>query len=244
MCGRMTTTTKVEDIAEQFDVEVITDDAAERPPSYNVAPTQQVLVVAEHHGERRLETMRWGLVPFFAKDVSIGNRMINARAEAIPDKPVFRRAFIKRRCILPVDGYYEWQKLDKKKKQPWFFHSDDGSLLGLAGLWEVWHDPQLPEDADPLITVTIITTSANKDMEPVHDRMPLTIAPRDIKEWLDPTNDDTDDLRRLLQPPTPGTLKSYRISERVSSVANDDADLVQPVKEEATSDDEPATLFH
>jgi putative SOS response-associated peptidase YedK len=225
----MTTTTSADDIARQFDVEVIKPDAAERPGSFNVAPTQQILVVAEHKGERRLETMRWGLVPFFSKDASGGARMINARAEAVPEKPAFKRAFLKRRCVIPTDGYYEWQKLPDKKKQPWFFHAKDGSVLGLAGLWEVWHDPSQPDDADPLFSVTIITTAANSDTERVHDRMPLALTADDIELWLDASNEDGSSLKNLLHPPAEGMLDAYRISDRVNKVANDDEEILAPV---------------
>jgi putative SOS response-associated peptidase YedK len=227
----MTSTTSADEIAKQFEAQLITKEADNAPANYNVAPTQDVLVVAEHRDDgRMLETMHWGLVPFFAKDKKTSARMINARADGVPDKPAFRRAFTKHRCIIPADGFYEWQKLDSKTKQPWYFHPKDGGLIAFAGLWEVWHDPNLPEDADPLFSVTIITTDANKDMEDVHDRMPLILKGNDIGEWLDRENTDKDDLRRLLDVQAPGYLDRYKISTDVNRVSNNGPELLEPLR--------------
>lgn len=227
----MTSTTSADEIAKQFEAQLISKEADSVPPSYNVAPTQDIRVIAEHKEDgRMLETMHWGLVPFFSKDKKGSARMINARAESVPEKPAYRRAFTKHRCIIPSDGFYEWQKLDSKTKQPWFFRPKDGGMLAFAGLWEVWHDPSLPEDADPLFSVAIITTDANKDMEEVHERMPLILKGSDIDEWLDRENTDKDDLRRLLDVAKPGYLEKYRISTDVNKVSNNNADLLKPVE--------------
>jgi putative SOS response-associated peptidase YedK len=226
----MTSTTTADEIAKQFEAQLITKEAENLPASYNVAPTQDILVVANHKEDGRvLETMHWGLVPFFAKDKKTSGRMINARAESVPDKPAYRRAFTKHRCIIPADGFYEWQKIDSKTKQPWFFRPKDGGLVAFAGLWEVWHDPELPKDADPLFSVTIITTDANADMENVHNRMPLILQGNDLDEWLDPQNTDKDDLRRLLEVRKPGYLQSYRISTDVNRVSNNGPELLTPL---------------
>jgi putative SOS response-associated peptidase YedK len=226
----MTSTTTADEIAKQFEAQLITKEAETSPASYNVAPTQDVLVVAEHKDDgRMLETMHWGLVPFFSKDKKGSARMINARADTVPDKPAFRRAFTKHRCIIPADGFYEWQKLDSKTKQPWYFHPKDGGPIAFAGLWEVWRDPELPEDADPLFSVTIITTDANDDMEDVHNRMPLILKGPDIDEWLDRDNTDKDDLRHLLDVQEPGYLDRYKISTEVNRVSNNGPELLEPL---------------
>ena len=227
----MTSTTTADEIAEQFEAQLVTKEADDLPASYNVAPTQDIMVVANHKdGSRVLETMHWGLVPFFSKDKKTSGRMINARVENVPDKPAYRRAFTKHRCIIPADGFYEWQKINSKTKQPWFFRPKDGGLIAFAGLWEVWHDPELPKDADPLFSTTIITTDANKDMEDVHNRMPLILKGKAIEEWLDPDNTDKDDLRHLLEVAKPGYLESYRVSTDVNRASNNGPELLEPIE--------------
>lgn len=229
MCGRFTSKTKPAEIAETFDVDEVSETAMKSEPSYNVAPTQQILVVSEHHDSRRLETMKWGLVPFFAKDASGGARMINARAEAVVDKPAFRRAFEKRRCLIPVDGFYEWKpRPGEKRKQPWYFTSRNGAPLALGGLWEIWHDPNLPDDAPPLFTCTIITTEANKDAADVHDRMPLILQHKDWNKWLDVEHAKPVDVRSLLKQPKAGVLTSFEVSDSVNKADNDSANLIEP----------------
>lgn len=231
MCGRMTSTTTADEIAKQFEAQLVTKEAEDLAASYNVAPTQDIMVVANHKDDGRvLETMHWGLVPFFSKDMKGSARMINARAESVPDKPAYRRAFTKHRCIIPADGFYEWQKVDSKTKQPWFFKPKNGELIAFAGLWEVWHDPEKPKDADPVFSVTIITTEANKDMEGVHDRMPLILKGKDLEEWLDPENTDKEDLRHLLEVQKAGYLTSYRISTDVNRVSNNGPELIEPIE--------------
>jgi putative SOS response-associated peptidase YedK len=187
---------------------------------------------------RQLRTVRWGLVPSWAKDPSIGSRMINARAETVSVKPAFRRAFAHRRCLLPADGYYEWQqpgegaadKPGKKAKQPYFIYRADGGSLAFAGLYEFWRDASLP-DGDPaawLTTATIITTSAPDELGQIHDRMPMVITPDRWADWLNPDNDDPADLQSLLAPATSAGLATRAVSTEVNSVRHNGPQLIAP----------------
>ncbi|HEU0041680.1 MAG TPA: SOS response-associated peptidase [Jiangellaceae bacterium] len=237
MCGRYVVRQSADDIAEEFGVDRL--DVRERlEPDWNVAPSKSVYAVLsrtpadDHQAEprRRLTTLRWGLVPSWAKDRSIGNRLINARVETAADKPSFRRAFAKRRCLLPADGFYEWRGDKKGEKQPFFIHPREG-LLAMAGLYEIWRDPTRPED-DPdafLWTATILTTDATDDVGQIHDRMPMLVAPDSFAAWLDPRTSDPDRLRGLLTPAVPGTLDAYPVSTEVNNVRNNGAHLLDPV---------------
>jgi|HubBroStandDraft_4_1064222.scaffolds.fasta_scaffold09816_4 putative SOS response-associated peptidase YedK len=185
---------------------------------------------------RELRVVRWGLVPFWAKDPKIGSRMINARAETVSSKPAFRHAFKRRRCLLPADGYYEWQRPDgteadtpgKGPKQPYFICRGDGGPLAFAGLYELWRDAALPDDHERawLWTATIITTSASDELGKIHDRMPMVIEPDRWADWLDPAADDPADLAALLAPAAAGGLISYPVSMTVNSVRNNGPDLI------------------
>lgn len=221
----MTSTASIEDIAKALGIEEVDAEADKLSPSYNVAPTQDVLVVAEHDGVRTLETMRWGLVPFFSKDIKSGAKMINARADSVVTKPAYRKAFKKHRCLFPIDGYYEWEKTPKGK-QPWYFQSKDSQPVVLAGLWEVWHDPEQPEDVPPLFSCTIVTTDANAEMEDIHDRMPLMLEPEEWETWL---HGEPDDAKKLLRPPRTGLLDRYKISTAVNSTRNNGPELLEPL---------------
>jgi putative SOS response-associated peptidase YedK len=199
---------------------------------------------------RELRIVRWGLVPSWAKDISIGSRLINARAETVSEKPSFRRAFERRRCLLPADGYYEWQKPAQSAgtagkgapKQPFYITRGDGGPLAFAGLYELWRDPAHP-DGDPdawLWTAAIITTSAPDDLGQIHDRMPMVIDPASWADWLDPDNRDAADLRALLAPAVAGGLISYPVSRAVNSVRNNGPELIEPA--DASDRAEPAAL--
>jgi putative SOS response-associated peptidase YedK len=180
--------------------------------------------------QRQLRVVRWGLVPFWAKDVKIGSRMINARAETVAEKPAFRRAFAQRRCLLPADGYYEWQQQDGVK-QPIYITRADGDPLAFAGLYELWRDPSVPRD-DPeawLWTATVITTSAPDELGHIHDRMPMVIDPATWADWLDPANREVSDLRSLLLPAAVGGLTTYPVSTAVNSVRNNGPSLIEPI---------------
>jgi putative SOS response-associated peptidase YedK len=248
MCGRYALSQSADDIAEEFGVDRI--DLAERvDPSWNVAPTDSVFGVLTRKRrdepevvERRLRTLRWGLVPSWAKDRTIGNRLINARLETVHEKPAFKRAFAVRRCLLPADGYFEWYGEKKGKKQPFFIRPKDGGVLAMAGLYEIWRDPAIADDDDPtafLWTSVVLTTEAEDDIGQIHDRTPLLIEPERWAEWLDPTVDDVDTLRGLLIPAAPGRLEAYPVSTDVNSVKNNGPHLVEPLPAEP----EDAALF-
>jgi putative SOS response-associated peptidase YedK len=188
---------------------------------------------------RELRVVRWGLVPFWAKDPSIGSRLINARAETVASKPAFRRAFARRRCLLPADGYYEWQRPDGSAsdkgggaKQPYYIFRGDGGPLAFAGLYELWRDGAVPDDHERawLWTATIITTSAPDELGTIHDRMPMVIAPDRFEEWLDPDDVDPADLMALLAPAAAAGLTSYPVSTAVNSVRNNGPELIERVE--------------
>lgn len=225
MCGRFVSASTPEDLAAFLDAAVIRTEALEE--RYNVAPTDPVYAAAEQKGERVLGQFRWGLVPHWAKDRSIGSRMINARAETLAAK--FGPAFERRRCLIPADGFYEWERRADGTKQPWFIHRADNAPMAFAGLWERWRDPAAPDDAEPLRTCTIITTDANELIAPLHDRMPVVLAPSAWDRWLDRDTRDTDALQRLLVPADPRSLERWPVSTRVNSVRNDGPDLLDPV---------------
>jgi putative SOS response-associated peptidase YedK len=190
---------------------------------------------------RELRVVRWGLVPFWAKDPSIGSRLINARAETVHSKPAFRHAFRRHRCLLPADGYYEWQRPDgssndepggKGPKQPFFITRGDGAPLAFAGLYELWRDPALPDDHERawLWTATIITASAPDDLGKIHDRMPMVIAPYRWADWLDPGAENPADLIPLLAPAVSHGLISYPVSTAVNSVRNNGPQLIERIE--------------
>ncbi len=232
MCGRFVATTTPAVLADYLRVDEVRTEALDA--SWNVAPTDAVYAVAETKDDRRLlGSYKWGLVPHWAKDPGVGSRMINARAETLTSK--FKRAFERRRCLLPADGFYEWEKRDDGKKQPWFVHRADGAPMVFAGLWEIWHDPAQPEDAaspgqsGPLRTCTIVTTGANDLLAPIHDRMPVVLSPKDWDLWLDRDVTDAGALSGLLVPADPRQFEMFEVSPRVNSVRNNDGDLVTPL---------------
>jgi putative SOS response-associated peptidase YedK len=249
MCGRYASARKRIELLEEFSVE--RDEVAEPlAPDYNVAPTKPVYAVlsrprsapddgpaddrasgAGANAERQLRIVRWGLVPFWAKDIKIGSRMINARAETVSEKPAFRRAFAKRRCLLPADGYYEWQQEPGGPKQPIYISRTDGHPLAFAGLYELWRDPAVAREDDDawLWTATIITTSAPDELGMIHDRMPMIIEPDRWSDWLDPVNGDVADLRSLLSPAAVTGLTTYPVSAAVNSVRNNGPRLIEPL---------------
>ncbi len=220
MCGRFALLAPGPTIAEQFGVTISHDIA----PRYNIAPTQPVAAVRlDRDDARELTYFQWGLIPSWAKDPSIGSRMINARSETAADKPSFRAALKRRRCLLPASGFYEWQKLNGRK-QPTFIRSADGSLFGLAGLWEMWHDP----DGGLIETCTILTTTPNELMEPIHNRMPVIIEPADYSMWLDPGENPEDGLH-LLRPYPPEQMEAYAVSTAVNNPRNEGPVNIEPI---------------
>jgi putative SOS response-associated peptidase YedK len=217
-------------VAAWFDVDEVV--AADRPPRWNVAPTDEVLIVVEsREGRCRLGDARWGLVPSWSKGpADVGARMINARSESLLDRPAFRRAFARHRCIVPSDGFYEWEHRDGGRvKQPWLVAPADGGLFAFAGLWEVWS----ADDGGPRLTsCTIVTTEANDDVRPLHDRMPAVLARDDWAAWLDRGHDDPAALVGLLRPAPAGSVVLRPVSTRVNDVRNDGPDLLDPPDEE------------
>ena len=226
MCGRVVSSTTLSVLAQRFAAELVVDSANDTAPSWNVAPTALLPAVAESPSShtRRIGRMRWGLVPYWAEDPSIGNRLINARAETLTTKQAFREAFARRRCIVPVDAFYEWQRLDGRR-QPYVIGRADEKPLAFAGLWESWRQPDQAE-AEPLRTCTIITTDSNELVAPIHDRMPAILPPETWDEWLDLDNDDVDELQAMLRPPPADGLVAYRVGLRVNNVSNDGPELV------------------
>jgi putative SOS response-associated peptidase YedK len=228
MCGRYVTVSSPALLAERFGVTEIRPEELE--PSYNVAPRAEVPVVAERHGERVLDVVRWGLVPSWAKDRSIGDRLINARAETLTTSNAFKRAFERRRCIVPADGFYEWQAIKgQRTKQPWFFRRRDGEPLAFAGLWEIWHDREEGDDAPRVRSCTIITTTPNELIAPIHDRMPVVLAQDAWDTWLSVDNRDVASLVPLLAPMPTEELDAWTVSTLVNKADNNGPELLDRV---------------
>jgi putative SOS response-associated peptidase YedK len=232
MCGRFTQQRPTAELAELFDATPAPRGATGRVDDagghFNVAPTQDVSVIVQPGSDRArvVDQYRWGLVPSWAKDVKIGNRMINARAETVASSPAFRRSLVNKRCIVPADAFYEWRRVDEKTRQPYLIHHPDGSPLAFAGLWSAWKDEA--NDAW-LHSCTIITTAANEAMAALHDRMPVVL-PRDTWDrWLDPTISDTELLQAFLHASAAGELEAYPVSTAVNSPRNKGAELARPV---------------
>ncbi|MEU3778074.1 SOS response-associated peptidase [Streptomyces sp. NPDC032472] len=238
MCGRYASSRAPEDLAGLF--EAGWDPREALAPSWNVAPTDPVWAVLERPDhdtgaiERRLRPLRWGLVPSWSKDASGGARMINARVETVHEKPAYRRAFTRRRCLLPADGFYEWQAVPatagaKAYKQPYFITPENAGVMAMAGLYEFWRDPAVADDEDPaawLATATIITTEAEDAAGRIHPRMPLALDPDDYAAWLDPAHQDVHALRALLHTPAGGRLEVRPVSTAVNSVRNNGPHLL------------------
>lgn len=220
MCGRFTLAVPAEQVAEQFRLA----EVPELEARYNIAPTQQVAAVRAADDGRELVLLRWGLVPSWAKDPSAGAKMINARSETVAERPAFRSAFKDRRCLIPADGFYEWQKREDGK-QPFHIRMADGTPFGLAGLWEHWKTPE----GGWLYTCTILTTAANELMQPLHDRMPVIISAEQYALWLDLGMHDRGPLEELLRPYPAELMVALPVSKAVNKVANDGPELVTPV---------------
>ncbi|NMH97245.1 SOS response-associated peptidase [Pseudonocardia acidicola] len=243
MCGRYASIKAPVDLADEFQAVDATESSGSTPsPDYNVAPTKQVYAVVQRHPrdadgnpdpgvtERTVRRMRWGLVPSWAKDPSVGARMINARSETAAGKPAFRKALAARRCLLPADGFYEWQR-GGKAKQPYYTHYRDGSSLAMAGVWEFWRPKDDPEGQYPdgLVTAAVLTTDAVGPMADVHDRMPLILPPEAWAAWLDPDAGADGAVAQLLVPPSQelvDRLEIRPVSDRVNSVKNNGPELL------------------
>lgn len=222
MCGRYTVSTPGDVIAEVFGLAATPD----LPPRYNVAPTQSVPVVrrSSHGAPRELAMVRWGLVPRWAKDPEIGNRLINARAETVAEKPAFKSSFRRQRCLAVADGFYEW-KPEGKRKQPWYFRRRDGAPFAIAALWARWPEPA----GGDLDSCALLTTAANALLAPVHERMPVILAAADFDLWLDPEANDLDALQGLLVAADPAPMEGFAVSLVVNNPAHDRPECVVPL---------------
>lgn len=223
MCGRLTLSTPARVVAEQFGL----DRVPELAPRYNIAPGQPVAVVRERRSapERTLELRVWGLVPSWARDASLGARLINARAETVTTRRAYRDAFRGRRCLVPADGFYEWQARGRNPKQPYHVRPRATPLFGIAGLYERW----CGREGKALDTCTLITTEANEPMRPVHGRMPVLLPPESWSTWLDPRCQDLEALQALLRPSPAESLELVPVGLRVNDVRHDDPECVRPV---------------
>ncbi len=246
MCGRYARAKDKASLVEEFAIEDVPQE--DLPADYNVAPTKRVYIVAERAADgdhpqprRSLAIAKWGLVPSWAKDPGIGSRLINARVETAADKPAFRRAFAKRRCLVPAEGFYEWYeshdpptpvgRSGKPLKQPFFIHSADGRSLALAGLYEFWRDSSAGQEAPWLMTVTILTTTASDAVGRIHDRMPLPLPEAVWQDWLDPSA-DREAVTAALTAHTAEDLTAYPVTTAVNNVRNNGAHLLDPMPAE------------
>lgn len=224
MCGRFVQNIPLETLQQSFNISTADLSIA---PNFNVAPTQEILTILKHENENKLVKLHWGLVPFWAKDVSIGNRMINARAETVASKPSFRNAFKKRRCLIPADGFYEWTG-EKGHKQPYYVTSPTGEPFAFAGLWERWTDKN---DESVYKSCTIITTAASESIVEIHHRMPVILDPKHYEKWLDAEIQDAKELESVLKDGIIHYMKYYPVSTFVNSVKNNDPDCIKPIRE-------------
>ena len=230
MCGRFVITSPPAALRQIFGY----IEQPNFPPRHNIAPTQPIPVVIIENGIRHFRLMRWGLLPGWVKDPRKFTLLINARAETVLEKPAFRNAMKRRRCLIPADGYYEWQASEQRKR-PYFIHRRDGRPIGLAGLAETWIGP----NGEELDTVAIVTAPASADLAVLLHRVPVTIAPGDFERWLDCGTHDAEDAMALLRAPDEGEFVWHEVSTRVNRVANDDAQLILPITAEEMAVEEP-----
>ena len=223
MCGRFVITSPPAALRQIFGY----PDQPNFPARHNIAPTQPIPVVIIENGTRRFRLMRWGLLPAWVKDPRGFSLLVNARAETVTEKPAFKNAIKRRRCLIPADGYYEWQASGQRKR-PFFIHHRDGSPIGLAGIAETWIGP----NGEELDTVAIVTAPASRDLAVLHHRVPVTIAPGDFDRWLDCSDDTAEAVIGLLTPPAEGEFAWHPVSTRVNRTATDDAQLILPITAE------------
>ncbi len=222
MCGRYTLHQKGDNLAKRYGLSSTPDSIRD---NFNVAPGHFMPVVVEEDGKPKLEMMKWGLVPVWAKDPRIGYKMINARSESIFEKPSWRSVILRKRCLIPADGFYEWKKFktdEKERKQPFFIHPKQIELFSFAGVWEAWKD----SENNIWKTYSIITTEPNKEMSSIHDRMPVILHPEDESSWLESSRVTRDSIEPLLRPLEDNALEMYKVSEDVNTVKNNDKHLL------------------
>ena len=220
MCGRYTLTTPGDAVAELIELE----SAPRLAPRYNIAPTQESAVVRQIGDHRRLLSLRWGLVPYWAAEPGIGNRMINARSETVAEKPAFRSSLRRRRCLVPADGFFEWRRT-AAGKQPYLIRLDGGGPFTFAGLWDRW----VPHDGEPIESFTILTTRPNELTSAVHDRMPVILPPSHHELWLDPKEGRSKRLAPVLRPFPADRMEAFPVSTVVNKPANDTAECIAPL---------------
>jgi putative SOS response-associated peptidase YedK len=224
MCGRYSLFADYSALLERFEIEEVSIDANDYSPRYNIAPSQQVLAVVNDGTKNRLGLLRWGLIPPWAKDAKIGYKMINARAETAAEKPSFRNAFKKKRCLIVADSFYEWRRTDGEKT-PMRIKLKSGEPFAFAGLWESWKSPE----GKTINTCSILTTKPNELMAAIHDRMPVVLSKEAEKIWLDPTVQDPEVLGELLKPFDAKEMEAYEVSEAVNSPKNDGPELIEKI---------------
>lgn len=226
MCGRFTLALSPEDVAKLLELNRTLDAELGLGPRWNVAPGQEILAALRPAPDAATEPrrLRWGLVPAWARDPAVGHRMLNARSETVREKPAFRSAFRARRCLIPADGFYEWKR-EGGRKQPWLFRLKDDPGFALAGLWERWLGP----DGELLDSCTLLTTTPNELMAPIHDRMPVILAPEHRADWLAAAPEAADSLHALLRPFPAAAMTAWPVSTLVNSPRNDGPELVRPV---------------
>jgi putative SOS response-associated peptidase YedK len=221
MCGRYTITITEDELIARYMIEEPTNRY--HTPRFNVSPSQYVPVILNEEGILKLDSFKWGLIPFWATDTKIGYKMINARADTVAEKPSFRNAFKQRRCLIPADGFYEW-KVIGKEKQPYRILLKDQLIFSMAGLWESWTSPE----GEEVKSCTIITTDPNELMLDIHDRMPMILSVADERKWLD-KDKTVEELKAMLQPFPFESMKAYPVSKDVGNVKNQDSELIKDV---------------
>jgi len=227
MCGRFVGFRRLEELIERFPIDLANVSVT---PNYNIAPSQEILAIVRHDSQNHLEKLRWGLVPFWAKDTTKGSRMINARSETVATKPSFRTAFKWRRCLLPADGFFEW-KTEKGDRQPFFLTLPDGGPFAFAGRGETWDDRG--KEPNPYRSCSILTREASGSVMPIHNRMPVILKPEAFGQWLNRDNQDTRSLQDIIQNKAYTELKSIPVSKQVNSVKNNRSANIRPLKPSA-----------
>jgi len=222
MCGRFSLTLSSEDLLEYF----LLSEGYNLEPRYNIAPSQEITAVRLEEGQRRLVSLHWGLIPFWADDRKIGYRTINARSETAHKSPAFRAAFRSRRCLIPATGFFEWDKL-QGSRQPFFIYRTDGKPMTFAGLWEHWEDK---EGKELIESCSILTTDAAEPVARLHDRMPVILEPGDFDLWLDPQEQNLEQLRDLMHPTDQGVLSMHPVSRYVNKAGNEGEKCLEPAE--------------
>ncbi len=230
MCGRFAITTPPDAVRAYFGY----NEQPNFPPRYNIAPTQPVAIIRMNMQARQFVLVRWGLVPSWMKEIPPSNPMINARAETLLEKPSFKKAAVRRRCLVPIDGYYEWKRAGGDSPKPYYIQKKDAGLLAVAGIWEHWQGA----DGSEIESTALITTAANETLRPIHHRMPVILDKDAQARWLDVTDVSAEEAHEFLRPASNNLLTAHQVSPRVNKVANDDAQLLEPVAEETEELDE------